>query len=88
MRYVVTGKRMEERLNQYTYHRPSDDQVSRMQELRNKASALAATLDSLCPPSRELSIAHTNLEQMVMWANAAIARNEPLDNATSVSQQQ
>jgi hypothetical protein len=30
----------------------------------------------LCPESRELALASTNLEQCVMWANAAIARNE------------
>ena len=29
-----------------------------------------------CPDSRELSVALTKLEEAVMWANAAIARNE------------
>ena len=29
-----------------------------------------------CPDSRELSLALTNLEQAVFWANASIARNE------------
>jgi hypothetical protein len=32
-------------------------------------------IDNNCPDSREKSLAMTNLEQAVMWANAAIARN-------------
>lgn len=45
------------------------------QEIREQARALALLLAGLCPASRELSLALTNLEQTVMWANAAIARN-------------
>ena len=37
---------------------------------------LAHLLVTNCPESRELSCALTKLEEAVMWANAAIARNE------------
>ncbi len=33
-------------------------------------------MNSLCPESREKSLAITNLQQSVMWANASIAINE------------
>lgn len=32
-------------------------------------------INNLCPESREKSLAVTNLEESVMWANASIARN-------------
>lgn len=44
--------------------------------IREKAKDLAAFMGTACQPSRELSLARTNLEQAVMWANAAIARSE------------
>ena len=43
---------------------------------RSKAKELAYLIDGLCPTSREQSTAMTHLETAVMWANAAIARNE------------
>ena len=36
----------------------------------------SAFIDSLCPDSREKSLAITKIEESVMWANAAIARRE------------
>lgn len=33
-------------------------------------------IDPLCPSSRERSLAMTKLEEAVMWANSAIARNK------------
>lgn len=43
--------------------------------IREACKALAHTLDAKVPPSREKALALTNLEQAMMWANAAIARN-------------
>jgi hypothetical protein len=62
--------------NNFTYHPPQGDQPLRYEELRHQAKELALLMARLCPESRELSLALTNLEQSVMWANAAIARNE------------
>lgn len=44
--------------------------------IRDKAKELALVIDDCVPDSREKSVAMTNLEQVVMWANAGIARNE------------
>jgi hypothetical protein len=62
--------------NNFTYHPPIGNQQQRYVELREKAKELAYLIEALCPDSREKSLALTNLEQSVMWANASIARNE------------
>lgn len=36
----------------------------------------AKTIQGKCPESREKSLAFTKLEECIMWANAAIFRNE------------
>lgn len=61
--------------NVYKYHAPKGGQPEKYEAIRNKAKELAYLIDELCPASRERSIAHTNLEQVSMWANASIARN-------------
>lgn len=62
--------------NRFTYHPPFGDQAVRYSEIRERALMLAEFLAANVPASRELSLAFTNLEQAVMWANAGIARNE------------
>lgn len=62
--------------NAFMYHSPKDDQPARYQAIRDKAKELATLIAVSTPTSREQSLAMTNLEQAVMWANAAIARNE------------
>lgn len=62
--------------NNFKYHAPKGDQADRYVEVRALAHGLAKSLVHLCPSSRELSLALTHLEECVMWANAAIARNE------------
>lgn len=60
----------------FTYHPPKPGQPEKYTAIREKAKELAMLMHAECPISRELSLAFTNLEQSVMWANAAIARNE------------
>lgn len=60
----------------FTHHAPKGDQISRYSEIRFLAKTLAELFEMNCPESRELSLAMTKLEEAVMWANAAIARNE------------
>jgi hypothetical protein len=60
----------------FSYHAPKEDQIPRYNDIREMAHAFALSLLQNCPPSRERSLALTNLEQAVMWANASIARNE------------
>jgi hypothetical protein len=60
----------------FTYHAPKAGQVPRYEAIRAGALDFALRLNDMCPDSREKSLALTSLEQAVMWANAAIARNE------------
>lgn len=60
----------------YSYHPPKGNQTSRYVAIRAAAKMLAEEIEKLCPDSREKSIAHTKIEEAVMWANASIARNE------------
>ncbi len=60
----------------YTYHPPRGDQPKRYDAIRWSGREYAKMLFDLCPTSRELSLALTKLEEVVMWANASIARNE------------
>lgn len=62
--------------NNFTYHPPKEGQPERYAKIRAKAKELAELIDAECPQSRERSIAMTELEASVFWANAAIARNE------------
>lgn len=60
----------------FTYHPPQGDQAERYQLISGEARRLAERFAELAPLSRELSLALTKLEEAVMLANAAIARNE------------
>lgn len=66
----------EDLANRFTYHPPKGDQTERYQAIRTWARSFAVDLDTLCPDSREKSLAITKLEECVFWANASIARNE------------
>lgn len=61
--------------NNFKYHAPKEGQPEKYEVIRSNAKNLAYFIDQLCPNSREKSLALTNLEQAVMWANASIARN-------------
>lgn len=71
-----TDSKLADITNRFTYHTPIQTQAIRYENIRDGAKSMALMLNALCPPSRELSLAMTNLEQAIMWANAAIARNE------------
>lgn len=60
----------------FTYHRPFGTQQGRYEMLRAHARATARAIEEFCPESRERSVALTNLQQCIMWANASIAINE------------
>ena len=62
--------------NIFTYHAPKEGQAAKYEQLRAAAKGLAQLIMDLTPQSREQSVAVTNVQQAVMWANAAIAINE------------
>jgi hypothetical protein len=60
----------------FEYHKPHSNQPERYERLRNHAKTLAQLILDNCPESRERSLAITNLQQAIIWANASIAINE------------
>lgn len=60
----------------FTYHPPRNiKQVQEYEAIREHGLELAQLINRLCPDSREKSLAFTKLEEAIMWANAAKARN-------------
>ena len=76
MKYEIKSETKERLENTFKYHTPKEDQLDRYDCIRAYAFELALTICSCTPPSREQSLALTKLEEAVMHANAAIARNE------------
>jgi len=65
--------------NRFRHHPPATEQrVRDHNSVRGACLMLSQQLDALLPPGREKSLALTNLEQVMFWANAAIAR-QPQD---------
>lgn len=52
----------------------NEEQVKNAELIRKKSKELAELIEEVCPNGREKSLAHTNLEQAGMWANAGIIR--------------
>lgn len=64
--------------NRFSHHSPPTPEAGNvLNGIRNDCNALADYLSDVCPPSRELSLATTKLEEAMFWANAAIARTWP-----------
>ena len=61
--------------HRFKFH-PANDDITKAQHsvVRNLCGELAQELDQIVPSGREKALAMTNLEQTMMWANAAIAR--------------
>lgn len=62
--------------NNFVYHAPKEGQQEKYEAIRSKAKELAQLILVACPDSRERSVALTELETAMFWANASIARNE------------
>lgn len=61
--------------NRFTFHPVKGDQGDTYSSIRAAAKAYVEYLVSVCPDSRELSLAVTHAEESVFWGNAAIARH-------------
>lgn len=60
----------------FDHHAPNGYKVNAHEELRGMVKTLAKYLGQSLPESREKSLAITHLEEVLMWGNAAIARND------------
>ena len=66
----------EKRLNwDFSYHAPDEAYKAQHEDVRDTCLWLAKRINHLAPDSREKSLAITNLEQVMFWTQAAIARD-------------
>jgi len=69
------GDKLKDKINaRFQYYPPKPERVQDFGTIRDKAKDLALVIADLCPESREQSVALTHLDEVVFWANAAIAR--------------
>lgn len=61
----------------FAYHKPSDDGLAKITELREEFSRLKATIERVCPESRHRSVTLTELETTAMWAIKSVVFNDP-----------
>lgn len=63
--------------NRFEYHAPRNkEEVEDHERVRWLTHAVALKLNDILPEGREKSLALTHLEEAMMWANAALARNK------------
>lgn len=62
--------------NRFTHHPPKDGQAERYEEIRNKILDTAIFIVDRTPCSPEQARSLNALDEAMMLANAAIARNE------------
>lgn len=61
----------------FAYHKPSEKGLERLKKLRAKLSELEELLKGETQPSREQSVALTQLETAGMWIIKAAVVNDP-----------
>lgn len=65
--------------NRFAYHAPKEPRIAEAHKsVRDKCGELAHELNGLVPEGREKSLAMTHLEEVMFWANSAIARTQRL----------
>lgn len=64
--------------NRFQYHRPNEATARKHQDVRILCHDVAENLNALLPEGREKSLAITHLEEAMFWANASLARANPL----------
>ena len=61
--------------NRFRYHPPlTDERRNTHQNVRDACTEMVDFLNEVLPDGREKSLAVTKLEEVMFWANAAIAR--------------
>lgn len=58
----------------FAFHPADQDAASCHEAVRSAARQMAVAVLQVTPKGREQALALTNIEQAMMWANAAVAR--------------
>lgn len=71
----------EDLANRFAYHAPTGGKKEKHEAVRKECHDLAIRIAVMVPPGREQATAITKLEEVMMWANAGIARNAEVGGA-------
>lgn len=69
----------------YSYHKPGEEGLEKISQLRLNFSLLHDLIEMTAPPSRERSTAITQLETAAMWAIKAVVINDPASVAEPIA---
>lgn len=62
--------------NRFKFHPAKDEETKEKHKtIRDHCGSLAMLINEYVPEGREKALAITKLEEVMMWANAGIARN-------------
>ncbi len=61
--------------NRIKYHRPDQDGIDRIAQMRRYALDWSNAIRQMVPDGREQAVAFTKIEEAMFWANAGIARD-------------
>lgn len=81
----ATDQSYKDMQHRFNHHSPTPVKAAFHESIRRNALELANRLDEKLPPGREKSTAITKLEEVMFWANAAIARHRPSTNDSNGS---
>jgi hypothetical protein len=70
--------------NRFAYHAPTGGKVKKHEGIRTECHELAKKIVAVVPPGREQAQAITKLEEVMVWANAGIARNPEVEEPAQV----
>lgn len=73
--HQMTPEETETIRNLFSHHPPTGGKADRHKMLRASAIDMAAEIYAHVPVGRERSLAITNLQEVLMWANAGVACN-------------
>lgn len=79
-KYPVTPYDERELRDRFSFHPADADKAARHEFIRDECFHLALHIKANTPPGREQSVALTKLQEVMMWANAAIALEKPPKN--------
>lgn len=71
---AINEKTQSEIDNRFTFHPVKEGQPERYTDIRALAKEYAEYIVEATPAGREQAVALTKLDEVVFWANAAIAR--------------
>ena len=64
----------------FAYHRATRETAIVHNEIRQSFTEFAYKINELTPDSREQALVMTALQEAMMWANAAVAMRDMIDN--------